>query len=86
MTDSVFTAAPYNTRTSRDTRNANDMVYTGATHAERSLLTLAKTSTGYAASINSVVTLDGTSTTPTGPGTRYAVPHIAYGGGWYSAL
>ena len=88
VNDSVLSAAPYNTRGSRDTRNANDMVYTGATHPDRSLVTLTKTADGFAASINSIVTLDnGTTTTPGGQGgTRYAVPHLSYGGGWYSAL
>lgn len=84
-TDSVFTASPYSTRRTRDTRNANDMVYTGATHPDRSLLTLTKTSDGYAASINTIVTIAGTTTTAV-EGTRYAAPHISYGGGWYTAL
>ena len=85
VTDSVFTAAPYSTRRARDTRNANDMVYTGAAHPDRSLLTLAASGSGYAASINSVVTI-GTTVTPTPTGTRYILPHLAYGGGWYTAL
>jgi len=61
------------------------MVYTGATHPDRSLLTLTKTSAGYAASINTIVTIAG-DTTPTVQGTRYAAPHVSYGGGWYTAL
>ena len=87
VTDTVFASAPYNTRGSRDTRNAVDMVYTGAAHASRSLLTLTKTSQGYAASIDTVATLDsGGGGTPTGMGTRFAIPHVAYGGGWYTGL
>ena len=87
VTDAAFTVAPYNTRGARDTRNANDMVYTGAAHPDRSILTLTKTSTGYGASINLIATLDsGVTTGPGSPGTRYAAPHIAYGGGWYTAL
>ncbi|HEY3740687.1 MAG TPA: hypothetical protein VGL53_12625, partial [Bryobacteraceae bacterium] len=86
VTDTVLSAAPYNTRGTRDTRNANDMVYTGATHPDRSLVTLTKTSQGYTASINTITTLTTGATTTTTPGTRYALPHVAYGGGWYTGL
>ena len=40
ITDTVFQSAPYNTRNTRDPRNAADMVYTGAQNASRALLTL----------------------------------------------
>jgi uncharacterized protein (TIGR03437 family) len=52
ITDTVFTTAPYNTRGSRDTRNANDMVLTGTTNGVVVYAALTKTSTGYTAVAN----------------------------------
>jgi len=84
VTDIAFTSAPYNTRGTRSTRNANDMVYTGATHPDRSLLTLTKTSAGYAASINTIVTIAG-DTTPTCKGRAMRLSRLLW---WrmYTAL
>jgi uncharacterized protein (TIGR03437 family) len=72
VTNTILTQAPYNTRTSaRDTANANDNVYTTAANPGRMLVTLAQTSTGYAAAITLGVTL----ATASG-----AAPAIASGG------
>ena len=57
VSDTVLSQAPYNTRGTRDTRNSNDMVYTGSATASRTLLTLARTDSGYDASINVGVNL-----------------------------
>jgi uncharacterized protein (TIGR03437 family) len=68
ITDSVFTQAPYNTRGSRSTRNANDNIYGGRTST---LVTLTQSASGYSASIDVGVDL----TTP--PATA---PRINSGG------
>ncbi|HEY1952051.1 MAG TPA: intradiol ring-cleavage dioxygenase [Gemmatimonadaceae bacterium] len=54
LTDSVFTQSPYNTRGSRNTRNANDGIYNSLSSVEKAGLTLqtSKTSDGYAGIIN----------------------------------
>ena len=84
ITDTVFQSAPYNTRNTRDPRNAADMVYTGAQNASRALLTLTKTDTGYAASINVGVDIAaGTAAVTT---TSYALPQAVFGGGWYTGI
>jgi len=57
ITDSVFTQPPYNTRRTRDTRNANDMVLQGMKNSSTMFLNLTKTDTGYAATIDLGVTL-----------------------------
>ena len=57
VSDTVLSQAPYNTRGTRDTRNSNDMVYTGSATASRTLLTLTRTDSGYDASINVGVNL-----------------------------
>ncbi|MDX2178691.1 MAG: hypothetical protein SFV18_03795 [Bryobacteraceae bacterium] len=61
ISDQVLSVAPYNTRGTRDTRNSNDMVYTGAgSAASRTLITLTRTTDGYAATINVGVNLTAT--------------------------
>jgi len=57
ITDSVFTQSPYNTRRTRDTRNANDMVLQGMKNSSTMFLNLTKTDAGYAATIDLGVTL-----------------------------
>jgi protocatechuate 3,4-dioxygenase beta subunit len=54
LTDSVFTRSPYNTRGSRDVRNANDGIYNSLSSTEKAGLTLqtSKTSDGYAGIIS----------------------------------
>lgn len=49
ITDTVFKNAPYNTRPSRDTRNANDMVVTGTNNGSVVYADLTQTALGYAA-------------------------------------
>lgn len=49
LTDTVFQQSPYNTRGSRNTRNANDNIYNGQT---RTLMTLTQTDSGYQATMN----------------------------------
>ena len=49
LTDKVFAKTPYSTRPNRDTRNANDSIYVNG--GSRSLLTVKKQGTGYAATI-----------------------------------
>ncbi len=72
ITDQVFTQAPYNTRGSRDTRNANDMVLSGSgSRGNLLLLSLSQTADGYAASIS--VGVDITAPAP-------ATPSISSGG------
>jgi len=64
ISDQVLSVAPYNTRGTRDTRNSNDMVYTGAgANASRTLVALTRTADGYAASINVGVNLTATAAT-----------------------
>ena len=84
VTDTVFASAPYNTRgRTRDTMNANDMVYNGAANKERALATLAKTDSGYTATLNVGVNIAAPTTAVT---TSYALPQAVFGGGWYTAL
>ncbi len=53
ITDQVFAAnAPYNSRRTRDTRNANDMVLTGTTNGAVVHAALTQTSVGYTATAN----------------------------------
>ena len=54
LTDSVYTQSPYNTRGSRNTRNANDGIYNSLSSNDKAGLTLqtSKTSDGYAGVIN----------------------------------
>ena len=85
ITDTVFQSAPYNTRNARDTRNAADMIYTGAQNASRALLTLIKTDTGYAASINVGVNI-AAGTAAASTTTSYALPQAVFGGGWYTGI
>ena len=85
ITDTVFQSAPYNTRNTRDTRNANDMVYTGAANASRALLTLTKTADSYAAVTNIGVDLQAGPTTTTAT-TPYVLPQAVFGGGWYTGV
>jgi hypothetical protein len=68
ISDSILSQAPYNTRGTRDTRNSNDMVYTGSANASRTLLTLTTAASGYNATINVGVNL--TPTTGSRPCTR----------------
>ena len=49
LTDAVFARSPYSARPNRDTRNANDSIYVNG--GSRSLLTVKKQGSGYAASI-----------------------------------
>jgi len=60
VSDTVLSQAPYNTRGTRDTRNSNDMVYTGSATASRTLLILTQTTSGYDATINVGVNLTAT--------------------------
>ncbi len=51
ISDEVYTQSPYNTRGSRDTRNANDMVYTTNGNSGSKLLAkVSRSATGYRAS------------------------------------
>ena len=47
LTDTVFTQAPYNTRASRNTRNANDMVVTGTNNGAVVYASMTQTAAGY---------------------------------------
>jgi uncharacterized protein (TIGR03437 family) len=47
INDTIMSQAPYNTRGARDTRNANDNIYTGASNGSRMLLSLTRTAQGY---------------------------------------
>jgi len=50
ISDEVYAQSPYNTRGSRDTRNANDMVYTtGGNSGSKLLANVSRTATGYRA-------------------------------------
>ena len=49
LTDKVFAKTPYSARPNRDTRNANDSIYVNG--GSRSLLTVKKQGSGYAATI-----------------------------------
>src|SRR2546426_11962238 len=49
LTDTVFKNAPYNTRPTRDTRNANDMVVTGTRTGTVVYTDVTQTALGYAA-------------------------------------
>ncbi len=49
LTDTVYKAAPYSTRGSRDTRNANDSIFVNG--GKRSLLALGRSGSGYAGAI-----------------------------------
>ena len=49
LTDAVYRQSPYNTRGSRDTRNAADSIYRNG--GSRSILKVTKTSSGYRAGI-----------------------------------
>jgi protocatechuate 3,4-dioxygenase beta subunit len=49
LTDTVYKAAPYNTRGARDTRNANDSIFVNG--GKRSLLALGRKGTGYVGAI-----------------------------------
>lgn len=64
ISDTVLSQSPYNTRGTRDTRNSNDMVYTGSSTASRTLLTLTRTDTGYDAAITVGVSLAATASRP----------------------
>lgn len=64
ISDTVLSQSPYNTRGTRDTRNSNDMVYTGSATASRTLLTLTQTTAGYDASITVGVSLAATPSKP----------------------
>lgn len=82
VTDEVFAVAPYNTRGARNTRNSNDNIYQGAATRDRTMLTLTKTADGYDAAISIGVNLPaGTTVT-----TSFAMPQMAFGGGWATAL
>jgi len=54
LTDSVYTQSPYSSRSSRDTRNANDGIYNSLSTNDKTGLTLqtSKTVDGYAGVIN----------------------------------
>ncbi|HMI56142.1 MAG TPA: hypothetical protein VK494_08145, partial [Gemmatimonadaceae bacterium] len=54
LTDSVYTQSPYNTRGSRNVRNANDGIYNSLSATDKAGLTLqtSKTADGYAGVIN----------------------------------
>lgn len=52
ISDQVFTAEPYDSRRTRDTRNSNDNIFSGTANSSRTLLTLTRTATSYAATIN----------------------------------
>jgi protocatechuate 3,4-dioxygenase beta subunit len=49
LTDKVYTASPYDTRGQRDVRNADDSIFRNG--GSRSMLTLAKSASGYVARI-----------------------------------
>ena len=57
VTDTVFADAPYNTRGSRDTLNANDRVYASSTSSSLNVWSLKKTSAGYEGTLNLGVSL-----------------------------
>lgn len=57
VTDVVYGQAPYNTRGTRDTMNATDRFYNGASDGNLNLLALTKTSSGYSASLNLAVSM-----------------------------
>lgn len=57
ITDQVFTQSPYNTRGTRDTRNANDMVLTGTSGGSVLYLSLTQNSAGYSAAVSIGVNL-----------------------------
>ncbi|BDC48291.1 hypothetical protein F183_A06070 [Bryobacterales bacterium F-183] len=85
ISDTVFTQSPYNTRgRTRDTLNSNDMVYNGAANKERALATLVRTDSGYSATLNIGVNI--ATQTPVVATTGYALPQIAFGGGWNTSL
>jgi protocatechuate 3,4-dioxygenase beta subunit len=50
LTDAVYKRAPYNTRGSRDTRNANDSIYVNG--GSRSMLKVKKNGSGYIGAIS----------------------------------
>jgi protocatechuate 3,4-dioxygenase beta subunit len=54
LTDSVYTQSPYNSRSTRNTRNSNDGIYNSLSTTDKVGLTLqtSKTSDGYAGVIN----------------------------------
>jgi uncharacterized protein (TIGR03437 family) len=52
ITDEVFTQAPYSSRRTRDTRNANDMVLAPTANKDRLMLAVTKTGETYAASVD----------------------------------
>jgi hypothetical protein len=54
LTDSVYTQAPYSSRGTRNTRNANDGIYNSLSSTDKTGLTLqtSKTAEGYAGVIN----------------------------------
>ena len=49
LTDTVYKAAPYNTRGARDTRNANDSIFVNG--GKRSMLALGRSGAGYVGAI-----------------------------------
>ncbi len=49
LTDTVYKAAPYNARRSRDTRNANDSIYVNG--GKRSMLAMGRSGPGYVGAI-----------------------------------
>ena len=49
LTDTVYKAAPYNARGSRDTRNANDSIYVNG--GSRSMLAMGRSGSGYVGAI-----------------------------------
>ena len=59
LSDTVYTLSPYNTRGTRNTRNANDGIYNSLSSTDKAGLTLqtSKTSDGYAGVINLGVTV-----------------------------
>jgi protocatechuate 3,4-dioxygenase beta subunit len=57
VTNTVYTKSPYNARGTRDTLNATDHVYTGASNAGLNLWTLTQTGSGYAATLNLAVSM-----------------------------
>ena len=85
ISDTVLSQSPYNTRgRTRDTLNANDSVYNGAANKERALATLVRTDSGYSATLN--IGVDIATQTPVVTGTAYALPQVAFGGGWNTSL
>lgn len=86
VSDTVFAQSPYNTRgRTRDTLNANDSIYNGSANKERALATLVRTDSGYSATLNIGVNI-ATQTPVAVTGTAYALPQVAYGGGWNTSL